>query len=103
MEKLSFSATSSCVLRLERLGCNAMPSEIAAFCGTTEERILELKRGIHGILIDARLRAILDTLILCMELAEAVCNFVQLVDAAGLSMSNVRNALQSNPPALQVS
>lgn len=38
---------------LERLGCNAMPSEIAAYCKTTEERILELKRGIHGILIDA--------------------------------------------------
>ena len=38
---------------LERLGCNQSPAKLAAYCDTTEEHILELKKGIPGILVDA--------------------------------------------------
>ena len=41
-------------IALERLGCNALPSEIAVYCDTTEDYIWALKRGVHGILVDGK-------------------------------------------------
>ena len=51
-EPLTTDQQMMCIA-LDRLGCRALPSEIAAYCNTTEDRILALKRGIRGILIDA--------------------------------------------------
>ncbi|NNE92967.1 MAG: hypothetical protein HKN23_15085 [Verrucomicrobiales bacterium] len=49
---LQNSVIQLCVA-LERLGCNAMPEEIADYCGTSIEEVYTLKKGIHGILVDA--------------------------------------------------
>jgi len=50
-QPLTHDQTILCVA-LERLGCNAMPEEIANYCQTDVATLLELQRGIFGILID---------------------------------------------------
>jgi hypothetical protein len=51
-DQISEDQMQMCIA-LERLGCNAMPEEIADYCSTSVDEIRALRNGIPGILVDA--------------------------------------------------